>query len=119
MIFEEVLRDIAQGTSGVRGAVIMGMDGIAIGEHLVEPECSIQTIGVEYSSAIRTIQKASESLSAGRVQEVLISTRSGIFLLRLITEEYFIAVVLSHGASCGKARYLLRIAVPRLAAEFA
>ena len=119
MIFEEVLRNIAQGTNGVQGAVIMGMDGIPIGEHLVEPQCSIQTVGIEYASAIKSIQNASESLSAGEVQEVLINTRSGIFLLRLITAEYFIAVALSHDANCGKARYLLKIAVPRLAAEFA
>jgi len=119
MIFDEVLRDIAQGTAGVQGAVIMGMDGIAIGEHIVEPECSIQTVGIEYASAIKSIQNASESLSAGKVQEVLINTKSGIFLLRLITEEYFIAVSLSHEANYGKARYLLRIAVPRLVTEFA
>jgi len=119
MIFEEVLKDIAQGTSGVQGAVIMGMDGIAIGEHIVDPACSIQTVGIEYASAIKSIQKASESLSAGQVQEVYINTQSGLFLLRLITEEYFIALSLSPDANYGKARYLLRTAVPRLAREFA
>jgi predicted regulator of Ras-like GTPase activity (Roadblock/LC7/MglB family) len=119
MIFEEVLRDIVQGAAGVQGAVIMGMDGIPIREHLVTPECTIQTVGIEYASAIKSIQSASESLSAGRVQEVLINTSSGVFVLRLITEDYFIAVALSPDANCGKARYLLKIAVPRLVAEFA
>ena len=119
MIFEEVLRDVAQRTGGVQGAVIMGMDGIAIGEHIVDPSCSIQTVGIEYASALKSIQNASESLSAGDVQEVFISTRNSIFILRLITPEYFIAVALSPGANYGKARYLLRIAVPRLVVEFA
>lgn len=119
MIFQEVLEDIVKGADGVQGAVIMGMDGIPIGEKIVDPSCSIQTVGIEYASAIKSIQKASESLSAGRVQEVVIDTGNGVFLLRLITEEYFIAISLSHRANYGKARYLLRIAAPRLAGEFA
>ena len=118
MIFEEVLKDIALGTDGVQGAVIMGMDGIAIGEHIVDPSCSIQTVGIEYANAIKSIQNASESLSAGKVQEVLINTQSNLFILRLITDEYFIALALSPEANHGRARYLVRIAVPKLAGEF-
>ncbi|UCG39331.1 MAG: hypothetical protein JSV00_03620 [bacterium] len=118
MIFDEVLNEIAQRSDGLQGVVIMGMDGIAIGEHLVDPACSIQTVGIEYASAIKSIQRASRSLAAGTVQEVFISTQSSVFILRLITEEYFIAVALAPDANHGKARYLMRLAVPRLAREF-
>lgn len=118
MIFEEVLKDIAQGTNGVLGAVIMGMDGIAIGEYIVDPEFSIQTVGIEYANAIKSIQNASESLSAGKVKEVFINTQSSLFILRLITDEYFIALALAPDANYGRARYLIRIAVPKLAGEF-
>jgi len=118
MIFEEVLKDIALGVAGVQGAVIMGMDGIAIGEHIVDPACSIQTVGIEYANAIKSIQNASESLSAGRVQEVFIHTQSSLFILRLITDDYFIALALSPEANYGRARYLIRIALPKLAGEF-
>ncbi|MBN2720133.1 MAG: roadblock/LC7 domain-containing protein [Proteobacteria bacterium] len=118
MIFEEVLRDIVEEADGVQGAVIMGMDGIPIGEKIIDPDCSIQTVGIEYASAIKNIQKASESLSAGRVQEVVIDTQKGIFLLRLVTDDYFIAVALSSRANYGKIRYHLRIAAPKLEGEF-
>lgn len=118
MIFEEVLQEIVQRSEGVQGAVIMGMDGIAIGEHIVDPSCSIQTVGIEYASAIKSIQNASRSLSAGAVQEVLINTQSSIFILRLITDDYFIAVALGPDGNHGKTRYLMRISVPRLIKEF-
>jgi len=118
MIFEYVLKEIVERSEGVLGAVIMGMDGIAIGEHLVDPACSIQTVGIEYASAIKSIQNASRSLSAGQVQEVFISTQSNIFILRLITDQYFIAVALGPEGNHGKARYLMRLAVPRLIGEF-
>jgi len=118
MIFEDVLKGIVERAGGVQGAVIMGMDGIAIGENIVDPACSIQTVGIEYASAIKSIQNASRSLSAGDVQEVFISTRSSIFILRLITDEYFLAVALAPDGNHGKARYLMRLAVPLLVKEF-
>lgn len=118
MIFEDVLKEIVERSDGVQGAVIMGMDGIAIGEHIVDPACSIQTVGIEYASAIKSIQSASRSLSAGAVQEVFISTQNNIFILRLITDEYFIAVALAPEGNHGKTRYLMRLAVPRLMGEF-
>ncbi len=118
MIFEETLKQITDRTDGVLGAVIMGMDGIAIGEEIIDPACSIQTVGIEYASAIKSIQKASESLSAGDVQEVFINTTESVFILRLITDEYFIALVLSPEGNFGKARYMLRLVVPKLAREF-
>jgi predicted regulator of Ras-like GTPase activity (Roadblock/LC7/MglB family) len=118
MIFEDVLKDIVERSEGVLGAVIMGMDGIAIGEHIVDPACSIQTVGIEYASAIKSIQNASRSLSAGHVQEVSINTQSNIFILRLITDDYFIAVSQKPDGNHGKTRYLMRMAVPRLIGEF-
>lgn len=118
MIFEDVLKEIVERSDGVQGAVIMGMDGIAIGEHIVDPACSIQTVGIEYASAIKSIQSASQSLSAGALQEVFINTQGNIFILRLITSDYFIAVALEPEGNHGKTRYLMRMSVPRLAGEF-
>ncbi|MGD8352740.1 MAG: roadblock/LC7 domain-containing protein [Pseudomonadota bacterium] len=118
MIFEDVLKEIVERSEGVQGAVIMGMDGIAIGEHIVDPACSIQSVGIEYASAIKSIQNASRSLSAGAVEEVVINTRSNLFVLRLITDEYFIAIALGPDGNHGKARYLMRLSVPRLVKEF-
>lgn len=118
MIFQETLREIVERADGVQGAVIMGMDGIAIGEHIVDPACSIQTVGIEYASAIKSIQKAAHSLAAGDVQEVIINTSSSVTILRLITREYFIALSLLPDGNHGRARYLLRLAVPRLSGEF-
>ncbi len=118
MIFNSILEEMAGRADGLQGAVIMGMDGIAIGEHIVDPSCSIQNAGIEYASAIRSIQNAARSLEAGDVQEVFIDTANSVFILRLITPEYFIAVALRPDGNHGKARYLLRMAAPRLAKEF-
>ncbi|GBE15279.1 MAG TPA: roadblock/LC7 domain-containing protein [Proteobacteria bacterium] len=118
MIFQTVLDEIVQRAEGVLGVVIMGMDGIAIGEHIVDPSCSIQTVGIEYATAIKSIQNAAGSLSAGDVHEVIINTTSNVILLRLITPEYFVALAMTPDGNHGKARYLLRMAMPQLVEEF-
>jgi len=118
MIFQDVLDEIVQRTDGILGVVIMGMDGIAIGEHIVDPSCSIQTVGIEYATAIKSIQKAARSLSAGEVHEVIINTSSNVIMLRLVTPEYFVAMALTPDGNHGKARYLMRMAVPALLREF-
>ncbi|MFV1956897.1 MAG: hypothetical protein ACC669_03890 [bacterium] len=118
MIFQDVLQEICAAATGIQGSVIMGMDGISIGEQIVDPDCNIQTVGIEYANAIKSIQNASKSLNAGEVQEVIIHTTSSVFILRLINPEYFIALALDPDGNCGKARYLMRLAIPRLVGEF-
>lgn len=118
MIFEDVLKEISEAAGGVQGSVVMGMDGIPIGEYIIDPDCSIQTVGIEYANAIKSIQNASRSLNSGEVAEVTVNTDSTVFILRLINPEYFIALALTLDGNFGKARYLMRMAVPRLAGEF-
>ncbi len=117
MIFNDLLRSVVEGTPGGLGAVLMGMDGIAIGEHVTSRGFPVQTVGVEYASAIKNIRSATRSLDAGDLDEVSIRTPSAVFLLRLIAGEYFVAMALSPGGNAGKARYLLRLAAPALARE--
>jgi predicted regulator of Ras-like GTPase activity (Roadblock/LC7/MglB family) len=117
MIFNDILRSVVQGTPGGAGAVLMGMDGIAIGEHVTEKGFPIQTVGVEYASAIKNIRSASRALEAGDLDEVTIRTEAAVFLLRLVTPEFFVAMALSPEGNAGKARYLLRLSIPQLVRE--
>jgi predicted regulator of Ras-like GTPase activity (Roadblock/LC7/MglB family) len=119
MIFNDLLRSVVEGTPGGLGAVLMGMDGIAIGEHVTARGFPVQTVGVEYASAIKSIRSATRALEAGELDEVTVRTASAVFLLRLVASEYFVAMALSPEGNAGKARYLLRLASPALARELA
>ncbi|MBE9503567.1 MAG: roadblock/LC7 domain-containing protein, partial [Proteobacteria bacterium] len=78
----------------------------------------IQTMAVEYTSVLSEIRKASEVLQAGKLEELTVCTESLTLILRVITDEYFIAVVLSSNGNYGKGRYLIRMAAPKLVEEF-
>ncbi len=118
MDFNETVNNIVETVSGTRAAVIMANDGIALAESLSSDDpADIQTLSVEYTAVLKEIKKASEVLEMGELEELTVKSGSLTFLIRLINEEYFIALALHPDANLGKGRYLARIAAPRLAEE--
>ena len=119
MDFNEVVTDLVESVTGGVAALIMANDGIAIAEY-VKPGQSldIQTMGVEYTSILNEIKKASEALQAGKLEELTVCSESLTLIVRVITDEYFVAVVLNSKGNYGKGRYLIRLAAPKLVEEF-
>lgn len=119
MDFNEVVTGLVESDAGGVAAVIMASDGIAIAEY-VKPGQSldIQTMGIEYTAVLNEIKKASEVLHAGRLEELTVCTESITLIVRVITDEYFVALALTADGNYGKGRYLIRVAAPKLAEEF-
>ena len=118
MDFNGIVNNIVESVSGTRAAVIMATDGIALAEALsLENPADIQTLSVEYTAVLNEIKKASEVLEMGDLEELTVKSGSLTFLIRLINDEYFIALAMHPDANLGKGRYLVRIAAPRLAEE--
>ena len=118
MDFNETVNNIVESVSGTRAAVIMANDGIALAESLSSDDpADIQTLSVEYTAVLNEIKKASEVLEMGELEELTVKSGSLTFLIRLINDEYFIAIAMQPDANLGKGRYLARIAAPRLAEE--
>lgn len=119
MDFNEVVANIVESVHGGLAAVIMASDGIAVADYVKPGESlDIQTLGVEYSGVLSEMKKASEVLEAGKLEEVTICSESLTFIIRLITDEYFIALALSPEGNYGKGRYLVRVTAPELVEEF-
>ena len=101
-------------------ALIMGFDGIAV-DHYVRDDGAIDvdTIGMEYSVILKMIKNAAEMLDIGAAQEVAIRAERMTTLIRLVTEEYFLAVAVRPSGNFGKARYLMRVRAGELASGLA
>ena len=109
MAFDVILKSIVDGMKGSLGCTLMGVDGIAIQEYKPEgAECDIETLGIEYGKITGEIKSASAVLNLGDVEEVMVTFKGTKVILRLVTEEYFLAHILGPGANFGKARYLLK-----------
>ncbi len=117
-MFKQVLENIVTECSGGLGAVLMGFDGIAIDQFVVDDvTVDINFIGIEYSNIAKEIGRAAEILNLGDVGEVTIKTNKYFIVLHVVTEEYFMGLIIDRAGNFGKGRYLLQREAPGLRAE--
>ncbi|MGI8468117.1 MAG: roadblock/LC7 domain-containing protein [Pyrinomonadaceae bacterium] len=119
-MFKEVLQTALNHVEGCFGVLIMGTDGIVV-ESVWQPEMKEANLDVavaEYISLIRNTRRANREMGLGKLHEVTLSGESGIFILRFIGEDYFIAMILSPEGNFGRGRYELRRSELLLEKEF-
>jgi len=119
MSFRQHLQDVCQGVDGAVACSLMGLDGLEVDSWSanVPPEVGLKSLLVEYSGVLRTLRTALAAHRAGEVSEMSVKTDRLVTVARLVSPDYFIAVALQPEGNQGKARYLLRIAAPKVKAE--
>ncbi len=117
-MFKETLEKIVTSCSGGRGGILMGFDGIAI-DHFIPDELAVDLnlVGIEYSNISKEISRAADILKLGALNEVSIKTDSFFVILNVLTEEYFVALIVDRNGNYGQGRYLLNREAPGLRAE--
>lgn len=111
-MFEEVLQAMLEKTEGCLGALVMGTDGIAV-EKVWKPEAVDANLDVavaEYAALVRSAKRTNNELGLGRLEEFSLLNETGIFILRFVSDDYFVALVLSPDGNFGRGRYELRCA---------
>src|SRR5210317_597713 len=107
-MFNEILQRIVEETGGGIGAVLMGYDGISIDQYFApEEELDLQMVVVEYSNVLKEIRKTAEILSLGDMEEISIRTDRFIIVIRILTSDYFVAMIIHQDGNFGKGRYLM------------
>lgn len=118
MIFSDIIKDIVDNVDGCWSGIMMGIDGVMVECYKREPKDEdLNTMSIEFANVLRDVCTSSEQLDAGHVQEITIKTDKMVYLIRMINEEYFIALVLNPYGNYGKARYLIRKSVPAFREE--
>ncbi len=114
-MFREMLQDLVDRTDGGVAGLLMASDGIAIDQYTkVDGPFDIESVGMEYTVVLKGLQRAAEMLDTGATSEVSLKTERLTTVVRLLSDEYFVALTLEPGGNVGKARYLLRVAAPEL-----
>ncbi|ALC16907.1 GTPase [Desulfuromonas soudanensis] len=114
-MFNEILQGIVQQSGGGIGAVLMGYDGIAIEEYSEPTEgIDLHMVAVEYANVLKEIKNTAEILDNGDMEEVSIKTDRFYVVIRVLTDDYFVALILDRAGNFGKGRYLLTKEAPRL-----
>lgn len=120
-MFREVLQEAMTRTNGCLGALIMGTDGIAVEQvwQAAGTESNQDVAVAEFTSLIRNTRRVNGEMGFGKMHEVTLSGESGIFIFRFVSEDYFIAMVLSPDGNFGRGRYELKRAELLLEKELA
>lgn len=114
-MFKQILQDIVDSTPCGVGAVLMGYDGIAIEQYVVEgDDVDLQLVAIEYSNVVKEIRRTAEILGTGELQEVSVKTGRYYVIIHAVTPDYFVAMTLTRDGNFGKGRYLLMRDTPRL-----
>ena len=114
-MFREILQDIVESTEGGMAGLLMGFDGIAIDQYSAgEDAFDVESVGMEYSVLLKSVQQAAEMLDAGTTNEVAVQTERLTTVVRLLNDEYFAAVTLQPDGNLGKARFMLRVKAPEI-----
>ena len=120
-MFKQALAEIVERTEGATGALIMGMDGIAV-ERVFLPEGSDANMDVaaaEITSLVRSALRAGANTGLGSLRELFVNFEGARILARMFSPEYFVVLALRPDGNLGRGRYELRKAELRLAREFA
>ena len=120
-IFRDVTQSIIDKVEGARTALIVGTDGIVIDRaNKEEGDDSInyELVAAEYTSLLKTAIRTAEDVEIGLLQELTVFTEQFQFLIKMITEEYFLMCILNAKGNFGRARYELKKAKYILYKEF-
>jgi predicted regulator of Ras-like GTPase activity (Roadblock/LC7/MglB family) len=114
-MFKEILQDLVERTEGGVAGLLMASDGIAVDQYSsADGVFDIESIGMEYSVVLKGVQRAAEMLDAGETKELSVQTERLTTVVRMLSDEYFVALAVEPGGNVGKARYLLRTSAPAL-----
>ena len=114
-MFQTVLQEVVDNTQGAIASVLMGFDGITVDSYIRDDHpLNVETVGMEFSVVLTQIKQAAEMLEIGNTREVAVQAEGMTTVIRLINDEYFIAVVVAPTGNFGKARFLLRTQAPKL-----
>ena len=118
MSFKEEVARIVAGVPSCLAVTLMGRDGISV-ESQVSPSAKLDVSAyfVELTAAFSQVEKSSDQLTTGDVNELVVRTDNVDIVMRAVGKEYFLALAMPVYANLGKGRYLLRVIAPKLRAE--
>lgn len=118
-MFDEALKNIVARTDGAVGALIMGLDGISVARaDSDDSSIEIDVIAAEYTALLRKSTREARDVDVGPLREIVVAAGRFAFLIKPITAEYFLVLVLSAHGGLGRARFELRKAQLALEEEF-
>ena len=108
MDFRELLEQIIGKFDDAYGIFLMGYDGIAVEKAIKDDSPNLDMLAAEYTNLLRITVNALRDIEGGNMEEIMNATDNMIILIKCITREYFLLMVLHRDANFGRARFELK-----------
>lgn len=117
-MFKPILQAILDESSGALGVFLLGDDGIVIEQVRLNHAAADEQLAlvVELAAGIKNIRQTADVLEAGALNEVIIHYEKLSLLVHILSDEYFVVLLLEPDALSGKGSYLLKREARRLRA---
>lgn len=107
-MFAEVLGSIFEKVEGILGVIVMGMDGISIEKRSRENSVNLESLAAEYTSLLKGSAATTQDIGLGTLEEMIVSSDAHTTVVRMITPEYFLLLLLEANGNIGRARFELK-----------
>ena len=114
IMFKEAIRDVVEGTDGGIAGMLMDFEGIAVDSYVKGEPHRHQRRRRRVQRHLKSIQRATESLEAGAPREIAIQSEKVTTLIRILNDEYFLALTLTPDGNFGKGPLPDATAAPKL-----
>ncbi|HVR09047.1 MAG TPA: hypothetical protein VMW75_13440 [Thermoanaerobaculia bacterium] len=114
-MFLEQLSRISDRIGGVLALSLVAKDGIPVESVSSDPDLDIEVLAAELVSQARSIGDNHRELAVGDVQQLSVLTDRLTLIVSVVTQDYYLLLVLGPDGNYGRARFELRRA--RLALE--
>ena len=109
---KEILQKMLDRTEGCMGILLNGLDGFAVEkvwrEDTVESSLDYTVAIAEYTSVVELALEKNRETGLGEMSEMAITNEKGTFLIRLVNDDQFIAMIMSPDGNIGRGRYELQ-----------
>jgi predicted regulator of Ras-like GTPase activity (Roadblock/LC7/MglB family) len=102
---KSVLQEILQRIPGSLGAAVIGMDGIPVEKVAARAEINIDLLSAEGMNVVKRAASNLRDDPADPLEEITIVSRRRLIILRSLSSDYYLCVVLGPEAIPGRARY--------------
>jgi predicted regulator of Ras-like GTPase activity (Roadblock/LC7/MglB family) len=110
LVFKNILRDVVENTDGALASILMGYDGITVESYNgSKATVDMETVCGEYSQVLNQVKQAAQMLELGTATEVAVQAENMVTVMRMLNDEYFVALALKPTGNIGKGRFLLRL----------
>lgn len=117
-MFAQTLKDITSRLTEVHCIFLMGMDGMPIDKVVVNNSLNIDMLTAEFTAVLRNTMQTSREVGAGSLDELMVLSNQLVLVMKAITPEYFLMMILPEDANIGRARFELKKAKYVLEKEF-